>query len=265
MARYSRQQAQDRNALELLVGQPLAQVLLPDALVDGGYTQVDLPPGLPSRVLLQRPDVRQAEHQLKATHADIGVARAAFFPTLSLTGDAGMISTTLLGLVENPTRLAGLAATLSLPLFSGGGNEAKLDQARALQQSALAVYEKAIQAAFREVADALVGQGALAAEKQAQGDYLASLEEQLSIVEARHRLGRDGALAVFVIQRQVLAARAALVRARLAEAVNHVTLYKTLGGGFAGMRAQVGCIASNCRQFCPLGAPILFLVFLGGG
>jgi outer membrane protein, multidrug efflux system len=229
--RYARLMAQDRNALELLVGQALAPEQLPDALVDGGYTRAELPPGLPAQVLLARPDVRQAEHQLKATHADIGVARAAFFPTLSLTGEAGGISTTLLGLVQNPTHLAGLTATLGLPIFSGGANEAKLAQARALREAALASYEKSIQKAFREVADALVAQDTLAAEKQAQGDYLSSLEQQLRIVEARQRLGRDGALAVFVIQRQVLAARAALIRARLAEASNHVALYKTLGGG----------------------------------
>lgn len=230
-ARYARLMAQDANALALLVGRPLKPEQLPDALVDGGYTQAPLPPGLPAQVLLARPDVRQAEHQLKATHADIGVARAAFFPTLSLTGAAGGISTTLLGLVQNPTHLAGLTGTLGLPIFSGGANEAKLAQARALREAALASYEKAIQKAFREVADALVAQDTLSAEKNAQGDYLVSLEQQLRIVEARQRLGRDGALAVFVIQRQVLAARAALIRARLAEASNHVALYKTLGGG----------------------------------
>jgi outer membrane protein, multidrug efflux system len=229
--RYERQCALDRHALALLVGTAVPDALWPDALGSTPYTLVRWPEGLSTQVLQQRPDVLQAEHQLRAAHADVAAARAAFFPVISLGGEAGLLAQSLRALLDAPTRVLAWTLDASVPLWSGGGLRARQTQAEALQQAALAQYDKTLQTALREVADALVTRATLGRELAAQQALLDDLTQQHAIVSARYRLGRDGALALLDMERQVYAARATLLRSRLAEALNLVDVYRSLGGG----------------------------------
>lgn len=229
--RYQRLCAQDRHALELLIGGPLPAALTPDVLAEQPYSLVAWPAGLDTQVLQARPDVVQAEHQLRATAADVAAARAAFFPVVSLGLEAGGMAETIGRLLDAPTRFLNWTMDATLPIFSGGALQAREAQTQALQRAALAQYEKVVQTAFREVADAMVARATLGPELDARQAQLDALVAQQDIVHARHRLGRDGALSVLDIDRQVYAARAAVLQSRLALAVNGVDLYRGLGGG----------------------------------
>lgn len=229
--RYQRLCAQDRNALELLIGGTLPAEWAPDELLEAPYSQVAWPEDLDTRVLLVRPDVAQAEHQLQATAADVAAARAAFFPVIRLGLESGGLADTIHRLLSTPTRFLNWTMDATWPLFSGGALQAREAQTRALQQAALAQYEKVVQTAFREVADAMAARVTLGPELQARQSQLDALVAQQDIVHTRHRLGRDGALSVLDIDRQVYAARAAVLQSRLALAVNGVDLYRGLGGG----------------------------------
>ncbi len=220
----------DRHAIGVLVGSPLPDELLPDALA----TLAAWPPlacPLPSEVLLDRPDILAAEHQLRAANADIGAARAAFFPSISLTAAAGTLSPDLSHLFASDTGSWRYSPVIQTPIFTGGGLRANLRAARLEREIAVAGYEKAIQSAFAEVADALALGGALQERRTAWDDLLASLEETLRLSEARYRAGIDGYLAVLVAQRALYAAQQSDVALRLAEKTNGVALYKALGGG----------------------------------
>lgn len=232
MARYAGQVAQDANALRLLIGGPFDEALLPAGLDDRVTMLGGLPAGLPSDVLLRRPDIRQAEHLLRAANADIGAARAAFFPSIRLTGSIGTASNELSGLFDSGTRIWSFTPQITLPIFQGGRLRAQLAGAKADQQIALAQYEKAIQAGFREVADALALTGTLAEQRQAQEALVGAAARADELSRARYKAGRDSYLAALDAQRSLYAAQQQLIATRLAEQTNRVTLYKVLGGGW---------------------------------
>ncbi len=234
VARYATQVEQDRNALELLLGAALPAELAPASeqnLSEPGRL-VELPAGVPAELLQRRPDVLQAEHQLRASVAQIGVARAAFFPRISLTASAGAASNELSGLFKSGSGSWSFGPSLSLPLFDGGANAAALDSARLDRDIAVAQYDKAIQTAFREVADALSVRASLAERLAAQRALLASSERQLTLADALHRAGSTGMLEVLDAQRSLYAAQQALIDLRLTEQGNRLALYKVLGGGW---------------------------------
>lgn len=231
-AALTTQVAQDRNALDLLVGASVADAQLPERL-EPGYVLAALPTDLDSAVLLRRPDVLQAENQLRAANANIGAARAAFFPRLSLTGAAGFASNALSSLFTGDgfTATAGLAA--SLPIFDGGANRANLDAVRAQREGAVAAYERAIQVAFREVADALARRGTLAEQLTAAEALNQAAATTAQLSEARYREGAEGFLTVLEAQRTLYAAQQQRLTTELIRDVNTVTLYRTLGGGLS--------------------------------
>lgn len=233
VARYRSQVEQARNALQLLCAGQLNPALLAVGLEQGGYTRQQLPVGLPSVVLLQRPDVQQAEHQLQASNASIGAARAAFFPRIALTAEAGLSSTAISALLSQPSRLLSLTPSVSLPLLDGGSNRANLDYAQAQQRMAVARYEQTVQSAFREVADLLAQQATLGEQLQAQQAYVESAASSLYIAQQRYQQGSDSYLNSLLAQRTLYAARQSLLATRLSDASTQVQLYAALGGGLA--------------------------------
>ena len=233
VARYTGQVAQDRNALALLLGTQVPDALAPDALGDALNALPDLPAGVPSDLLLRRPDLLQSEHQLKAATANIGVARAAFYPRISLTATAGSSSADLSGLFKAGSGSWSFIPQISLPIFDGGANQANLDSAKAAQGIAVAQYEKAIQTAFREVADALAQRSAVGDQLQAQNALVQASGEVLQMSQARFDRGVDSYLDVLDAQRSWYSARQTLIATRLARLTNGVTLYKALGGGWS--------------------------------
>jgi NodT family efflux transporter outer membrane factor (OMF) lipoprotein len=225
-----RQRAQHQNALVLLVGGSLPADLPPPRVL-AEHRFADLPAGLPSSVLLQRPDVRQAEQQLIAANANIGAARAAFFPRFALTASVGGASKELSRLFD---QLAwSFAPQLLQPLFDAGRNQANLAGAQAGRDIALAQYEKAIQSAFREVADALAARATLSDQLQAQQDQAAAESRRLALAELLLANGAASALDRLDAERSQLAARQAVVQVLLAQRQNALLLYRVLGGGMS--------------------------------
>jgi len=229
-AQVQRQRAQDENALVLLVGQPLPGGL-PAGQVLAAQSLADVPAGLPSEVLVKRPDVLQAEQQLIAANANIGAARAAFFPSISLTTSIGTASSQLSDLFSNTAWT--FASQALLPIFDSGRNQANLESAKAAQGIAIAQYEKAVQTAFREVADALAGRATFSDQLRAQGEQARAEGDRLRLVELRYKNGASNSLELLDAQRSAFAAQQALVQVRLAALLNSVQLYKALGGGVA--------------------------------
>ena len=232
LARFEGQVAQDVNALNLLVGGTVEPGAL-QARFDPNVTGLDaLPTGLPSEVLLRRPDVLQAERLLRAANANIGAARAAFFPSITLTGTVGSASHELSGLFGGGTGTWSFVPRVNVPIFEGGRLRANLSAARVDRDIALAQYEGAIQRGFREVADALTLTTTLAAQRQALEQLVeaATKAEELSV--ARYEAGRDSYLTRLEAQRTLYVSQQALITTRLAEQANRVTLYKVLGGGW---------------------------------
>jgi multidrug efflux system outer membrane protein len=229
-AQLTTQVAQDRNALDLLVAGSVAEDELPAAIerLDGALTEV--PAGLDSRILLGRPDVEEAEHRLKASFAEIGAARAAFFPTINLTGLAGAASPALGALFSGGTFTWQGQAAASLPVFAGGALRGGLDQAKGERDLAVAQYQKAIQAAFRDVADALARRGTIGDQLAAQASLEAAANESYTLSLARYRQGVDPYLNTLDAQRTLYDARRGLATTRLAQAQNMVALYESLGG-----------------------------------
>ncbi len=223
--------AQDKNALDLLVGAPTPDGLLPTGLANGEATLQDLPVGLSSAVLLRRPDVLQAEHLLIAENANIGAARAALFPTISLTAAVGTISTALSGLFSDGSFTYSASPGISLPIFDMGRRQTGVRLAEASQQAAVASYERAIQTAFREVADALALRGTIDEQVDAQSARAESAQVASRLSEARYRVGVDSFLVALDAQRTAYAAQQQLVSTRLSRATNLVALYRSLGGG----------------------------------
>jgi multidrug efflux system outer membrane protein len=230
IARYTSQIAQDRNALESLVGSGVPPELLPAEL--GAVAAVkDLSPGLPSEVLQRRPDVLQAEDQLKAANANIGAARAAFFPRIALTTSAGFGSTELSSLFDAGAGTWAFLPQITLPIFDGGANRANLKVAEVDREIFVAQYDKAIQGAFREVADALAQWGTVGDQLRAQEALAEAASVSYRLSDARYRNGVDSYLVVLDSQRALYGAQQNLITVRLARLANLVTLYKVLGGG----------------------------------
>jgi len=231
-ARYTAQLARDGNALALLAGTPINTNLQAETLAGALSTVADLPAGVPSEVLVKRPDVLQAEHMLRAANANIGAARAAFFPRISLTAGLGTASTTLDGLFESGTRLWTFAPQITLPIFHAGALRANLNRVEIERNIQVAQYEKTIQSAFREVADALADRATLAEQIDARSEVVNAANESYRLSEARYRSGLDSHLVLLDAQRSQYGAEQELIATRLAEASNRVTLYKVLGGGW---------------------------------
>ncbi len=222
--------AQDRNALELLVGAPVADADLPSGIEKVGDSVAAVPAGLDSRILLRRPDVVQAEYTLRAANARIGAARANFFPTISLTAAAGFASTALSALFTGGAFSWSVAPSASLPIFDGGANRGNLAYAKAQRDLAIAQYQKAVQTAFREVADALARRGTIEAQVAAQTANEQASADAAELENARFRGGIDPFLNALVTQRTLYTTRQALAQAQLLRAQSLVTLYQTLGG-----------------------------------
>ena len=223
--------AQDRDALELLAGGPVDDALLPDGLPEQLDWFADVPVGLSSSVLLERPDVLGAEHDLEAANANIGAARAQFFPSLSLTANGGLVSTALTALLSGPAAVWTLAPSLAMPLFRGGANRANLALSKAEKASLVAAYEYAIQSAFREVADGLATRATIGEELEARGALVDAAQKSLDLAQARYKAGIDPFLATLVSARALYAARSAFVGTQVDALGNRVTLYRVLGGG----------------------------------
>ncbi len=232
VAAYQTTLAQATNALQLLVGAPVAAADLPTTLGNGDAVLSQLPVGLDSAVLLRRPDVLSAEHQLRAANANIGAARAALFPTISLTGLLGLASGSLGGLFDQAGAFNwGLSGSATQTLFDGGARAGNLAAARARTVAAVAIYEKAVQGAFSDVANALARRGTIDEQMAAQEANLAAAEQAAAISDARYRTGVDTWLVALDAARTAYAARQSLVATRLERAINMVTLYEVLGGG----------------------------------
>lgn len=230
LAALERQRRQRENALVLLAGGPLPDTLPPPRPL-AEHRLPELPAGLPSEVLLMRPDVRQAEQQLIAANANIGAARAAFFPRIALTGSVGLASGELSGLFDRGAW--SFTGQLLQPLFDGGRNQANLAAARAGRELAVAQYERAVQSAFREVADALAARATLAEQLQAQRDQANAESRRLALLDQLLARGAASALERLDAERAQLAARLAELQLELAVRQNAVLLYRVLGGGQA--------------------------------
>jgi multidrug efflux system outer membrane protein len=232
IARYTTLVAQDENALNLLVGKPLTGDLLPTEL--GAVTALqELPIGLPSDVLMKRPDIMAAEHRLKGANANIGAARAAFFPRIGLSASFGTASAKLTDLFQPGSVAWSFVPQISVPLFDTGRNIAGLDVSKADRDIAVAQYEKAIQTAFREVADSLAQRGTINDQLIAQQSLTDATDESHKLSQARYDKGVDSYLTVIIAQRSLYNAQQNLIGIRLAKLTNQTTVYKVLGGGAA--------------------------------
>ena len=231
VAQLTTQIAQDQNALNLLAGTTVTADLLPAGIGTGDFTMPELPAGLDSTVLLKRPDVLQAEDQLKAENANIGAARAAFFPTISLTAAAGTASTALSGLFTGGAWTWSAGGSATQTVFDFGKNLANLRYAQASKQAAVATYEKAVQTAFREVSDALATRGTIGEQIGARSGKVDAASKAATLSLARYKNGIDSFLTTLDAQRTLYAAQQNLVTTRLQRQTNLVTLYSTLGGG----------------------------------
>ena len=220
------------NALALLVGHPVE--ISPGSLsLAEETTDVALPPGLPSEMLVNRPDIVAAEHALRAANADIGAARAAFFPNISLTGAFGTASSELDGLFRDGSRSWNFTPTAALPIFNAGRLKGNLDIAKARRDIAVADYERTVQAAFRDVSDALVRRRQLALQIESTRTMLSALQERARLAQLRFDNGRSAYLEVLDAQRDLFDTEQTLVRLRRAELASAVALYAALGGGVA--------------------------------
>lgn len=230
-ARYTGLVSQDRNALNLLVGGPIPAELLPTSFTATLVREEELPAGTPSETLLSRPDVLQAERLLRAANANIGSARAAFFPRISLTAAAGVASPLLNDLFQGDTRTWSFAPQISLPIFNAGSNSANLEGAKVDRDIRLAQYEKSIQLAFREVADALAQRANISEQLAAQEALTKAMSDADKLTQLRFDKGIASYLNVLDAQRAHYSARQGLITTQQARQSNLVSLYKVLGGG----------------------------------
>lgn len=230
VASLARQRAQAAHALTFLAGAPLAELPAAQPLAAHDIA-TDLPAGLPSDLLAHRPDIRAAEQRLRAANANIGAARAAFFPRISLTAGAGTASNSLSGLFDAGSRTWSFVPQLLLPIFDFGRNSATLDLTTVRKHIAVADYEKSIQVAFREVADALAARATLNEQLDAQKSATAAQAERLRLADLRFQNGVASSLDVLDAQRELFNAEQTLVQTRLLRLTNAIDLYRTLGGG----------------------------------
>ena len=231
VARYERQVAQDLNNLALLVGAPVDERLPARPLADELVARV--PAGLPSDVLQRRPDILQAEYQLQAANANIGAARAAFFPSVTLTANAGSTSTQLSGLFKGGSGTWTFQPQINLPIFNAGSLRASLDYAKLQKDITVAQYEKSIQTAFQEVADGLAARQTFNDQLDAQRDFVAANQAYYDLAQHRYRSGVDSNLTFLDAQRSLFSSQQALIVDRLAQLIAEVNLYTALGGAWA--------------------------------
>ena len=237
LARYTRQVAQDENSLTLLLGTGIpANLQAAKPLSDDLLS--DVPAGLPSDLLQRRPDILQAEYNLKAANANIGAARAAFFPSISLTANAGSLSPDLSGLFKGGSGTWLFQPQINLPIFNAGSLRASLDYSKIQKDINVAKYEKTIQTAFQEVSDGLAARKTFEEQLQAQRDLVAANQDYYRLAERRYRIGIDSNLTFLDAQRQLFSSQQSLITDRLSQLVSEVNLYKALGGGWNAQTAQ---------------------------
>lgn len=227
-----RLRAQAENALVLLVGQPLPPDLPPPVRLGAQPILADIPAGLPSDLLQRRPDILQAEAFLRSENANIGAARAAFFPRISLTGALGTASTALGGLFAGGSSAWSFVPSLVMPIFTAGANRANLDVATVQKDIGIAQYEKAVQTAFCEVADGLAARGTYNDQLAAQQRYTDTQQRRLELANMLYASGTDSYLSVLTAQTDLYSAQLALVTTRLNRLTSLVDLYRSLGGGW---------------------------------
>lgn len=232
-ARYQRQVEQDKNALVLLVGKPLPAKAFTAIDLDALTLRDELPAGMPSELLAARPDILSAEHQLKAANANVGAARAAFFPSITLTASAGSASAQLGDLFAGGQGTWSFIPSINIPLFNYGRNQANLDAARVQTSIEVANYQKAIQTAFREVSDGLVAKSYLDVQIDAEHKRVLANRKSYALADNRYRQGVDTFLNSLDAQRNLFSAEQDLVTIKLARINNLISLYKALGGGEA--------------------------------
>lgn len=241
---YVSQVAQDRNLLGLLAGNDIPDELLPSALPPTSSADANvlanIPAGVPSDLLQQRPDILEAERTLRAANANIGAARAAFFPSISLTATAGSSSASLADLFKSGSGSWSFIPQISLPIFNGGATRANLDVATTSRDISVAQYEKSIQTAFREVSDALVERETLVRRLQAQEALTEATAQSYQLSTVRYDRGIASYLDVLDSQRSLYAAQKTLITTRLSRFTNQVTFYKVMGGGWNEETKQGG-------------------------
>ncbi len=230
-ARYQTVVALDENALTLLLGSSLRAEWMPESLGASVSAVGELPVGLPSEVLVRRPDILQAEYALRAENANIGAARAAFFPRITLTAGAGTASSALDGLFDGGSGAWSFVPQIRVPIFEAGRLQASLDVAEVQRDIGIAQYEKAIQNAFREVADVLAEKATLDERLDARRKLVAANADSVRLSEVRYTSGMDNFFVLLDAQRTLFASELLLIEVRLSEAINRVVLYKVLGGG----------------------------------
>ncbi len=231
-AAFLQQLAESENALAQLIGQPVPKDLPPGIPFDQQQLLGPVPAGIPSETLEKRPDILAAEHTLKAANANIGAARAAYFPQILLTGSGGLASTTLDNLFTGPARTWSYGPQLNVPIFNYGSTQAKVAASKIQAELEVTAYQKAIQTAFREVADALATRGILDQKLKAQERLLAAQRRRFELTEARYRQGVDSYVEVLLAQQDLYSAEQNLLQFQVARLVNSITLYRSLGGGW---------------------------------
>lgn len=232
VAEYQSQILQDRNALRLLVGSDIPDALLPGSRLQSAAALVQVPAELPSSLLQRRPDVLAAEHSLKSANIDIGAARAAFFPSISLTANAGSASSALSSLFKAGSGAWTFAPSISVPIFDAGSNRATLDAAKVEKEIQVQTYQQTLQTAFKEVADALAVRSTLDQRLAAQQALTDASQKSFELSDALYRAGSQSYLEALDSQRSLYSAEQDLITLRLAEQSNRVTLYKVMGGGW---------------------------------
>ncbi|MCW1916863.1 efflux transporter outer membrane subunit [Luteolibacter sp. GHJ8] len=231
LAAYRQRVSETNNALAVLIGAPVPSSLPEGRSLEGALV-AEVRAGVSSDLLRRRPDILEAEHQLKGANANIGAARAAFFPRITLTGSAGTASRSLGDLFQSGSSAWAFSPQVSVPIFDGGLNKANLDLAQVRKQIEIASYEKTIQTAFREVADGLAARTGLAGQIEAYQSLVAAQQKRFELADARYRQGVDSYFEVLTAQQDLFESRQALIQLRLARAVNSIGLYKALGGGW---------------------------------
>ncbi|HVU09336.1 MAG TPA: efflux transporter outer membrane subunit [Verrucomicrobiae bacterium] len=231
-ALFEQQRDQARNALVLLVGAPLPNDLPPPQSLNEQDLLTDLPPGLPSDLLQRRPDIRAAEHELKSANANIGAARAAFFPAIKITADAGFSSAQLSSLFDAGSGMWLFNPQITLPIFEGGRNKANLDVAKISKLIEVANYEKTIQTAFREVADGLTAKKFLDEQLADQTALVKAEQRRYELADARYKNGVDNYLTALTAQQDLFTSQRNQIATQLLRLSNLISLYQALGGGW---------------------------------
>lgn len=237
LAQFERQSVQSRNALNLLLGgDTTADLTTPVAL--SRFKFAEIPVGLPADLLQRRPDILQAEFDLKAANANIGAARAAFFPSVSLTATAGSLSPDLSGLFDGGSGSWLFKPSINIPIFNAGRLRANLDYSEIQKDINIARYEKTIQTAFQEVADGLIERSTYKQQLAAHNELVQSSTEYLNLADRRYREGIDNQLTLLDAQRLLFDAQQQRISTQFAQLVSDINLYKALGGGYTEEKSQ---------------------------